>query len=100
MDLRIKIPQTNPPLPSEISERLPYATLVEYSKLFKSKDELEKEMKTVQALLQDVEKEQICASSLESKLTARIKYTRITQLFKTLLFVKGSWPSTHGLPPF
>lgn len=97
MALRIKIPAPKPPKDSrdEFScpGRLSYPILVEYAKNFKTIAEIDAELAKMLVALQHTEKEKAKhkASDPNSDVHA-VKLARFTQLFKTLLALKASYP--------
>lgn len=92
MALKIKIPKQNEPEETYYPNRLPYHVLVEYAKKFKNTIEVEEELTRILAILQQTEKDKATHKSKNPLDTYSIKLTRFTQLFKTLLAIKASWP--------
>jgi hypothetical protein len=92
MALRIKIPKHTAQEEIQIPERLPYSVLVEYSKRFKTHSEVEAELSKMILVLQQAEREKAKHKSKDPSDLHSVKLTRFTQLFKTLLAIKASWP--------
>ena len=92
--LKIKIPKQSKESHEEslYPERLPYPVLVEYAKKFKSIPEIDAEISKLLSILQQTERDKAKHKSNELSNTYALKLTRFTQLFKTLLSIKSSWP--------
>ena len=91
MSLSIKIPKNNEETITIQSERLPYHVLVDYAKNFKTKEDIEEELHKINLILQQVEKDK----AKHKTYIYSVKLIRYTQLFKTLLAIKASWPQKH-----
>lgn len=92
MALKIKIPKQKDSEETYYPERLPYAVLVDYAKKFTSSAEVEAELAKMLIVLQQTEREKAKYKSKGPSDTHSVKLTRFTQLFKTLLAIKASWP--------
>jgi hypothetical protein len=92
MALKIKIPKHTEPEEMYYPDRLSYPVLVEYAKRFNSKAEVETELTRMLVVLQLTEKEKAKRKSKDPLDAYSLKLTRFTQLFKTLLAIKASWP--------
>lgn len=92
MALKIKIPKYKESEELHYTARLPYPVLVEYAKKFKTSAEVEVELAKMVLALQQTEKEKAIHKSKDSSEPYALKLTRFTQLFKTLLAIKASWP--------
>lgn len=93
MALKIKIPKQKEPEETYYPNRLPYPVLVEYAKKFKSTTEVEEELTKMLIVLQQTEKDKATHKSKDPLDSYAVKLARFTQLFKTLLAVKASWPN-------
>jgi hypothetical protein len=92
MALKIKIPKHKDPEELHYPDRLPYPVLVEYAKKFKTSTEVEEELAKMLLVLQQTEREKATHRSKDPLDTHAVKLTKFTQLFKTLLSIKASWP--------
>jgi hypothetical protein len=95
--LKIKIPQQSKESYKDLPypERLPYPVLVEYAKKFKTHAEIDAEISKMLIVLQQTEREKAKHKSKDSLDVYSVKLTRFTQLFKTLLAIKATWPTIH-----
>lgn len=92
MALKIKIPKEKDTDENQYPNRLPYTVLVEYAKKFKNTSEIDAELAKMLIVLQQTEREKAKHKSKDPCDSNAVKLTRFTQLFKTLLAVKASWP--------
>lgn len=95
MQLKIKIPKQKEQSFEDHSypSRLPYNVLVDYAKRFKTKEDVYTELKKMEIVLQQTEKEKAKHKANDAAAEPyTIKLARFTQLFKTLLAIHSSWP--------
>lgn len=95
MKLTIKIPKQKETSSEDqwYPSRLPYHILVEYAQRFKTKAEVQEELKKMECVLQQTEKEKARQKANQKAVeNYGVKLARFTQLFKTLLAINSSWP--------